>query len=143
MQKIMRPWYTGKPCKDAKRSHINRCVYDGTWESSDAFQLDHNDNVQAWAKNDHLGFEVLYIYQGIVHKYRPDFLVRLKNRTMLVLETKGQDTDQDKTKREFLNEWVRAVNEHGSFGKWDWGVSFRPLQIAQILEEKGKLAPQE
>ncbi len=36
----MRTWYTGKPCERTKKSHINVCVYDSTWEASDAFQLD-------------------------------------------------------------------------------------------------------
>ena len=100
----MRTWYTGKPCEYTKRSHINLCVYDSTWESADAFQLDRNVNVEAWVKNEHLGFEVLYVFKGIVHKYRPAFIVRLKTGGYLVLETKGQDTDQDKTKREFLDQ---------------------------------------
>jgi serine kinase of HPr protein (carbohydrate metabolism regulator) len=29
---------------------------------------------------------------------------------MLVLEVKGQDNQEQQTKREFLSEWVRAVN---------------------------------
>jgi type III restriction enzyme len=45
--------------------------------------------VAAWAKNDHLGFEVLYVFKGVVKKYRLDFLVRLNAGTMLVLEVKG------------------------------------------------------
>ncbi len=129
----MRTWFTGKPCEYSERSHINFCVYDSTWEATEAFELDRNPNVSAWVKNDHLGFEVLYIYQGVVHKYRPDFLIRLKNGTMLVLETKGQETPQDRTKREFLDEWVKAVNEHGEFGKWGWVVSRSPGDVAEIL----------
>ena len=45
--------------------------------------------VAAWVKNDHLGFEIPYLYQGVVHKYRPDFLARLTNGDMLILETKA------------------------------------------------------
>ena len=84
-------------------------------------------------KNDHLGFQVLYVYKGVVHKYWPDFLIRSRDGTILVLETKGQDTDQDRTKREFLDEWVRAVNEHGGFEKWRWAVSRNPGEIHGIL----------
>lgn len=84
-----RTWYTGRPCERTKRSHINVCVYDSTWEASDAFALDDGDAVDAWAKNDHLGFEVLYVYRGVVRKYRPDFLVRLTSGETLILETKG------------------------------------------------------
>jgi type III restriction enzyme len=115
------------------RSHINFCVYDSTWEASESYVLDKNPNVAAWAKNDHLGFEVLYISKGVVRKYRPDFLIRLANGVMLVLEVKGEDSPEDRTKREFLGEWVRAVNEHGGFGRWAWDVSFHPKDIDGIL----------
>ena len=67
----MGTWYTGKPCECATRSHINFCVYDSTWEASEAFELDHNPEVNAWVKNDHLGFEVLYVYRGVVRKIPP------------------------------------------------------------------------
>jgi type III restriction enzyme len=129
----VRTWYTGRPCEFTKRSHINFCVFDSTWEATEAFELDRNKNVDAWVKNDHLGFEVLYVFKGVVHKYRPDFIIRLKTGRFLVLETKGQDTDQDKTKRTFLDEWVKAVNEHGGFGKWSWAVSRQPGDLVGIV----------
>jgi type III restriction enzyme len=84
-------------------------------------------------KNDHLGFEVLYVYRGVVRKYRPDFLVRLKNGDLLVLETKGQDTEQDKVKRRYLDEWTQAVNAHGAFGRWRSAVANNPGEIRDIL----------
>lgn len=135
----MRPWYTGRPCEFTKRSHINFCVFDSTWESSEAFELDHNANVMAWVKNDHLGFEVVYVFKGIVKKYRPDFLIRLKNNTMLALEVKGQDSQENRTKREFLAEWVKAVNTHGGFGQWASAVSFDPKDVGGTLESQSKL----
>lgn len=131
----MQTWYTGRPCEHTKRSHINHCVFDSTWEASEAFELDRNPNVEAWVKNDHLGFEILYIFKGVVRKYRPDFIIKLKTGEFLVLETKGQDTQQDKTKREFLDEWTKAVNQHGGFGKWQWAVSMNPADVAGILEQ--------
>jgi type III restriction enzyme len=129
----MRTWYTGKPCERTRRSHINICVYDSTWEASDAFVLDDSDTVSAWVKNDHLGFEVLYVYRGVVRKYRPDFLVRLKGGDMLVLETKGQDTEQDRVKHRYLDEWTKAVNAHGAFGRWGSAVAHHPGEIRDIL----------
>jgi len=129
----MRTWYTGKPWERTKKSHINVCVYDSSWETSDAFALDDSDAVAAWVKNDHLGFEVLYVYRGVVRKYRPDFLVRLANGDMLVLETKGQDTEQDQVKRRYLDEWTQAVNAHGAFGRWRWAVARNPGEIRDIL----------
>ena len=129
----MRTWFTGKPCERAQRSHINFCVYDSTWEASEAFELDRAPEVTAWVKNDHLGFEVFYLDRGVVRKYRPDFLIRLVSGDMLVLETKGRDTERDKSKRRYLDEWVRAVNAHGGFGHWYWDVSTSPADVRDIL----------
>src|SRR5690606_32854341 len=131
----MRTWYTGKPCERTRKSHINVCVYDSTWEASDAYVLDNSEHVAAWAKNDHLGFEILYVYRGVVRKYRPDFLARLANGDMLILETKGQETEQDRVKRRYLDEWVRAVNSHGGFGRWHWAVTRGPGEIKDVLQQ--------
>jgi hypothetical protein len=69
---------------------------------------------------------------GIIRKFRPDYLVRLANRKMLVLEVKGQDNQEQQTKREFLSEGVRAVNSHGGFGVWASDVSRNPTDIHEI-----------
>jgi type III restriction enzyme len=131
----MQPWFTRRPCEPAVRSHINLCVFDSRWEASEAFELDRNSNVAAWVKNDHLGFEILYIFKGVILKYRPDYLVRLSNGKMLVLEVKGQDSQQDRTKREFLIEWSKAVNQHGGFGIWASDVSLSPPDLPGILKK--------
>ncbi len=129
----MRTWYTGKPCERTRKSHINVCVYDSAWEASDAFVRNDSDAVAAWVKHDHLGFEVFYVYRGVVRKYRPDFLARLKNGDFLVLETKGQNTEQDQVKRHYLDEWAQAVNAHGGFGRWRRAVAQHPGEIRGVL----------
>lgn len=132
----MRPWYTSKPCEPTRQSHINCCVYDSTWESYHASRLDSDDNreiVHAWAKNEHLGFEIWYVYKGVRKRFRPDFLVRLVDDTMLVLETKGEDNEENRTKRRFLAEWIRAVNETGSFGVWAPDVALSADAIDDVL----------
>jgi len=131
----MLPWYTSRPWEFTRKSHINRVVLDSTWEASEAYELERNKAVTAWAKNDHLGFVVYYTYQGTPHTFYPDYLVRLANGTTLVLEVKGQDDQQNRTKREFLDEWVRAVNAHGGFGEWVWAVSKNPADIKKIISE--------
>jgi type III restriction enzyme len=109
------------------------CVYDSAWEAHEAFEFDRNPEVAAWAKNDHLGFEILYVYRGVVRKYRPDYLIRMATGRMVVLEVKGQDDEQNQTKRSFLDQWVKAVNGHGGFGSWSWDVSRNPGDIKDIL----------
>ncbi|GAB4286657.1 MAG: DEAD/DEAH box helicase family protein [Ignavibacteriaceae bacterium] len=130
----MRTWYTSKPCEYTHRSHINFCVFDSTWEYNAAFQLDKHPNVKAWVKNDHLNFEIPYIYQGIVHKYRPDYLVKLNDDSHLIIEVKGIPSQQDQVKWEYLKEWIKAVNEYGGFGKWSWGVASEPNEILTLIE---------
>jgi type III restriction enzyme len=129
----MMTWYTSKPCEITKKAHINHVVFDSSWEASEAFELDRNKEVISWAKNDHLGFVVNYVFRGIVHKFYPNFLIKLANGKMLILEVKGRDNQQNRTKREYLNEWVDAVNSDRRFGKWCWDVSFRTSDIQDII----------
>ena len=129
----MRAWFTSRPCERLEKSHISHCVYDGSWEATEARFLEKSDLVTSFVKNDHLGFAILYNHNGIIRKYYPDFLIRLTNGDHLVLEVKGQDNQQEQTKREYLNEWIEAVNSQGGFGKWHSGVSFEPSDIESKL----------
>jgi type III restriction enzyme len=52
----------------SKGSQISHCVYDSSWEATEAYLLEKNEHVKAWAKNDHLGFEIVYVYEGVVRK---------------------------------------------------------------------------
>jgi type III restriction enzyme len=129
----MMTWRTSRPCEPTEKSHISHVAVDSTWEASEAFELERNDNVLSWVKNDHLGFVIHYTFNGSIHKYFPDFIIRLKNGRMLILEVKGIDDARNKAKRDSLAEWVRAVNEYGGYGTWAWDVSFRTSDIKDIL----------
>lgn len=137
---MMPTWYTGKPNEATIKSHINFCVYDSTWESTHAFELDKNAAVDAWVKNDHLGFDILYIFEGVVRKYRPDFLVRLRDGEMLIVETKGQKSHESEAKRKAAEEWIRAVNAHGGFGAWRYVIAYDPRELGHLLADKKKKA---
>ena len=134
-------WYTGRPCRDAERSHISHCVCDSGWEAEAAAALDRSPHVAAWVKNDHLGFEILYLYKGVVRRFLPDFLIGLTNGRRLVLEVKGEDSDRNRTKRRFLAEWVRGANADGRFGRWASDVLLDPDQIGGILDRHGSADP--
>lgn len=135
---LMRTWYTSKPCEFTEKSHINQVVVDSTWEASEAYQLDKSQHVKAWVKNDHLGFIIMYTYKGVVRKYYPDFIVQLQNDEYLILETKGRDSDLVRTKQAYLQEWVKAVNNHGGFGVWHETISYHPNDLKEILAGKGQ-----
>lgn len=128
----VRTWWTSRPCENFANSHINFVVVDSKMEYLEARTINDCDAVESFVKNDHLGFAIIYNFQGVVSRYFPDFIIKLKTGDHLILETKGQDRDKDKTKRAFLDEWCRAVNQQGGFGTWKWDVSFD----ANDLEEK-------
>lgn len=88
------------------------------WEKYAANVVEAHPEVAAWVKNDHLGFHILYLWNGSKRKYIPDFLVRYESGKTLVLEIKGVDSPQDQAKRAALAQWVEAVNAHGGFGTW-------------------------
>ncbi len=129
----MLPWYTGKPVTTADKSHINFCVVDSSWEASP--WLDRDDRVIAWAKNDHLGFEISYLFDGSVARYRPDFLVRLQDGSTLIVEVKGVNTEKDRAKRRFLEEWIEAANAHGGFGIWKSALLLKPADFPTAIEK--------
>ena len=131
----MPTWFTSKPCCITKKSQISHCVYDSAWEATESYVIEKNKHVDAWVKNDHLGFEILYVFDGVVRKYVPDFLIRLDNGKTLVLETKGQDTRKDKEKRKALAEWVEAVNSLGEFGQWCNDVSYSVADVVGIISK--------
>lgn len=129
----MRTWYTTKPNCPTVRSHISHVVGDSAWEQYAANIFEKHDDVLAYTKNDHLGFQVHYLWAGSRRRFIPDFIVRLTNGKTLALEIKGEDSPQNKAKRDALAEWVKAVNTAGGFGVWAWDVAFEPAQVHDII----------
>lgn len=129
----MRTWYTTKPCTPTLRSHISHVVGDSAWEQYAANVFEAHADVVSYAKNDHLGFQVHYLWAGSRRRYVPDFLVKLANGKTLILEVKGEDSQQNRAKRDALAEWIAAVNAAGGFGGWVWGVAFQPAEVHDIL----------
>ena len=130
----MRTWYTTKPCFPTTRSHISHMVGDSSWEGHAANILEKRDDVIAYAKNDHLGFQIYYMWAGSRRRYVPDFLIRFTSGVTLALEIKGTDSPQNQAKRHALNEWVQAINAAGGFGQWAWDVAFNPDEVQDILD---------
>ena len=129
----MPTWFTSKPCAITQHSHISHCVFDSTWEATEAYVIEKNPHATAWAKNDHLGFEIIYVFDGVVRKYLPDYLIRLDNGKTLILETKGQETRKDVEKRKALAEWVSTINGLGEYGQWCNAVSYNIADVDGII----------
>ena len=71
-------------------------------------------------------------------RYRPDFLVHFSSGGMLVLEERGRESDRDRIKFRFLDEWARTVNAHGGFGRWCLEVSTNPADVREIHLKNSK-----
>lgn len=46
-----------------------------------------------------------------------NILIKFKTGAHVILEVRGWETDRDKAKRAYLDQWVTAVNNQGGFGK--------------------------
>ncbi|MFF2199693.1 BPTD_3080 family restriction endonuclease [Streptomyces sp. NPDC058145] len=131
--------------------HVNFVVLDGpsgnSWERAAAQALEGLKGlVEAYVKNDHLGFFIPYSHAGHGHRYLPDFLVRLKPteegipRT-LILEISGgrKPAALTATKAETVQSlWIPAVNGHGGFGLWGFCEVTDPGRIRQSITEAAK-----
>ena len=159
-QKVLRPLYrpfdgrgstddvsflTRKVAIPANKSHVNLVVLDGvggnTWEATIAGYLEDDDRVAAYVKNDHLGFEIPYVYEGRSHRYVPDFLARMVpepgdvERT-LIIEVSGGRKSPGPTATKALtarDQWCTAVNNDGQWGRWGYVEIDSMLGAADVL----------
>lgn len=123
---------TKRPCFATRRSHVNQVVADTqTWESSAAFRLEQSRDVKFYVRNDHLGLMIPYEYQGVDHKYEPDYIVRLSNDVSLILEIKGYEDNRTKAKHSAAKRWIAAVNNWAQLGRWDFHVCRNPQLLAK------------
>ena len=136
--RMMRTWYSTKPFITTTKSQISHAVVDSSWEHYTALLLEEHEDIFSYAKNDHLGFSIYYLWRGSKRKYVPDFLIKLSNGKNLVLEIKGEDSDQNRAKRMALDLWVNAVNDCGGFGIWCWDVvKAEPAKVNDTLNHHG------
>ncbi|PIS13600.1 MAG: hypothetical protein COT67_00915 [Candidatus Tagabacteria bacterium CG09_land_8_20_14_0_10_41_14] len=129
-------WYTSRKTQPVNKSQISHIVVDSGWEGSLAFELERNriKDLISWVKNDHLGFEIFYLWQGQTHTYYPDYIIKFGNARHLLLEVKGQTKEQDKAKWQAAKEWVEALNVNGNFGKWEFKVLDNPKNVFDVVK---------
>lgn len=126
---------TRKVWGTVSKCHLNLCVADtGQWEQSAAYCLDVHPAVEAWVKNDHLGLLIPYRKGGQPHNYVPDFIVRLTDQRMLIVEVKGKLGDAE-IKLAAAHRWVNAVNRERTFGQWQYRLVKHPADLIKLLTE--------
>lgn len=129
-------FHTGKPIDDehVAKCHLNAAVFDLGWEQQAVGILDSHADVRAWVKNDRLGLFVPYRKDGISKKYIPDFVVKMNDGGMLMLEIKGQVGDA-LLKKAAAERWCRAVTNDGRFGAWSYHICWQITALQEAIRE--------
>ena len=119
---------TTRPVVPLVKSHLNLAPWDSSWEPDAIEILEELDFVEAFTPNDrNVGVAVPYQYQDQTHIYEPDFVVRLRNGKLIMLEIKGgggeiRDEDRVLAKNAAAMKWVAAVNNSDRFGEWAFEI---------------------
>lgn len=89
-------------------------------------------------KNMGLGFAIPYVYNGQMHDYDPDFIIRFKYIPdfHLILETKGFDPLAD-IKAQAALHWVNAVNADSRYGRWKYAMARKPEEVRKTIDSVG------
>ena len=95
-----------------KKSVFNRIIGDSTFELEFASFLENCSDVISYAKNYlAVGFKLDYVNaSGDIFNYYPDFLVRLSDGRIVVVETKGRQDLDVSPKMQRLRQWCEDVN---------------------------------
>jgi hypothetical protein len=131
--------------RNPSKSVFDACCFDSPDEHRLATLLDDAEDVAAWLWNDQSGvqFRIQYAFQGKTPYYYPDFLVRLTDGTMVIVESKGSVRDRDRAKQARTERYVdllsRVTDQHWRYlflindravGREDvnwWGMQGRTL----------------
>ena len=129
-------FHTTKPIYPVTRCHLNAMVADTKkWEQSGAFLLDSHPGVKRWVKNDRLGFTIPYRQRGLLSRYFPDFIAVTDRDENVIVEIKGQVTDDADIKAKAAERWVEAVNRLGDRGVWHYVLVEDPGRVAIQIDK--------
>jgi type III restriction enzyme len=96
------------------KSQVNFTVMDSGWEGHAAKDMDELAEVEAYVKNEFLGFTIPYVKDGKDRLYYPDFIARVRkpngDTVNLVIEITGMNKDKAEKKWYVENRWLPAVN---------------------------------
>jgi len=98
--------------KPAKSVHT-LCCFDSGDELKFAQMLDEADDVASWLWNDQsgVGFRIQYSFEGRMPYYYPDFLVRLTDGTLYIVESKGSIRERDRAKQSRAERYADILRE--------------------------------
>jgi len=106
----------------SKKSVFNRVIGDSQFELEFANFLEQCDDVVSYAKN-YLAvhFKLDYVNaDGDISNYYPDFVVKLNDERIVIVETKGQEDLDVSPKMERLKQWCEDINRVQSKAIYDF-----------------------
>ncbi|MGC9337722.1 MAG: DEAD/DEAH box helicase family protein [Candidatus Cloacimonadia bacterium] len=125
-----------------KKSVFNRVIGDSHFELEFAAFLEQCPDVAAYAKN-YLAvhFKLDYVNaDGNISNYYPDFIVRLNDGQVVIVETKGQEDLDVPPKMARLRQWCEDVNKVQSKVRYDYVFvdnagfeKYNPKTFADVL----------
>ena len=126
-----------------QKSVFNRVTGDSHFELKFAEFLENSPDVVSYVKNDFsLHFKLDYINaDGDISNYYPDFLVKLTDGRVIVVETKGREDLDVPLKMQRLSQWCKDVNRATSGVDYDFVYVdqesfevYRPETFQQLLD---------
>jgi type III restriction enzyme len=106
------------------KCHVSHCTADSNWEHKMAQVYEALDEVEAYVKNQGLGFSIPYVHEAKEASYFPDYIVRWRQPGYdqplnLIVEVSGE-RKKDKVARVAAARdlWVPAINNCEQFGRW-------------------------
>jgi type III restriction enzyme len=127
-------FHTTKPIQAANHCHLNAMVADTQkWEQTAALLLDTHPGVRKWVKNERLGFFIPYRRNGLPARYVPDFIAVTDTDQNVIVEIKGQVTDNADAKAKAAERWTAAVNRLGQYGTWHYLLVTDPGKLGLML----------
>lgn len=118
--------------RDPLKSVFDACCFDSGDELRLAELLDEADDVAAWLWNDQAGvqFRLQYAFEGKTPYYYPDFLVRLTDGSMVIIESKGSIRERDRAKRDRAERYVDLLNR-ATGASWSYIFLINDAAIAR------------
>lgn len=117
--------HTSKEVYPTHKSHVNYVVLDSDWEAICAKTLEELEEVDAYVKNQFLGFAIPYVKDGKDKQYFTDFIARVRkkdgNMANLMIEITGMNKDKVEKRWYVKNRWLHAVNavkEKYNYDQW-------------------------
>jgi type III restriction enzyme len=126
-----------------KKSVFNRIMGDSNFELLFACFLEDCDDVISYGKN-YLAvhFKLDYVNaDGDISNYYPDFLVKLSNKRIVIVETKGREDLDVPLKMERLRQWCEDLNRVQSDVTYDFVYvdeesfeKYKPASFRQLVD---------